>query len=257
MSARLDLRGWSRALQPTLPDPDRLPQGLGPQVRAAAIATWRARMINEHGSAPVFEALAQQAAAAGLDATARELAGFAHEERHHGALCGAVVEALGGEAVATIEAPTPVPGHDEVAPIEALARNVISVCCMSETIAVALIDAERLQMPQGPLRTLLTAILADEVGHARAGWRLLASLCEGERPALDADARVRLWAYADVALEHQRAHQHAHLPLASRPPAAAAAWGLCDGASARTLCDDTIAHVIVPGLAARLGPAPR
>ncbi len=255
MSARLDLRGWSRSLQPALPDPDGLPHGLGPKVRAAAIATWRARMVNEHGSAPVFEALAQQATRAGLAAVARELAGFADQERRHGALCGAVVEALGGEAVAAIEAPTPVPGHHDVAPLEALARNLISVCCMSETIAVALIDAERRSMPHGPLRALLSTILADEVGHARTGWRLLASWCDGDRPALDADARARLSDYVVVALAHQRAHQYAHLPLASRPPAVAAQWGLCDGADARSLCDDTLTQVVVPGLA-RLGLLP-
>ncbi|MGH7282463.1 MAG: hypothetical protein ACRELY_13130 [Polyangiaceae bacterium] len=64
-----------------------------PSLREAAIATWRARMVNEHGSARVFEGLARQVARAGLDH--EEVARFADEERRHGILCGAVVEALG------------------------------------------------------------------------------------------------------------------------------------------------------------------
>ncbi|MEZ4468789.1 MAG: hypothetical protein R3F43_31265 [bacterium] len=68
-----------------------------------------------------------------------------------------------------------------------MTRNLLSVCCLSETVAVALIGAERLEMPEGPLRDILTRILADEVGHARLGWRWLAD----HQQRLDAERRER------------------------------------------------------------------
>jgi hypothetical protein len=87
----VDLRTESRRAAPQLPSI--------PHLADAALATWTGRMINEHTSARVFENLARQLALAGLDeATIRECEGFAGEERRHGVLCGAVVEALGGEA---------------------------------------------------------------------------------------------------------------------------------------------------------------
>src|SRR4051812_34285924 len=83
-----------------------------PSLQQAAIFTWRGRMINEHGSANVFEGLAIQLEAAGVaQKIVAECRGFADEERRHGVLCGAVVEALGGEAQAEIKAPEVFPGH--------------------------------------------------------------------------------------------------------------------------------------------------
>ena len=163
----LDLREVSRRLRPEVPS--------HPHLRAAAIGTWRGRMINEHSSARVFDALSLQLEAAGLAASVvAEVRGFASEERRHGVLCGAVVEALGGEAYAELPDGEPVPAHDDAAtPLEAALRNMLSICCLSETVAVSLIGAERLEMPSGELRDLLTGIYSDEVGHSRFGWRLL------------------------------------------------------------------------------------
>ena len=69
--------------------------GADPALVSAAIGTWRGRMVNEHGSARVFEALARQMREAGLAPEQVDtVAGFAEEERRHGVLCGAVVEAV-------------------------------------------------------------------------------------------------------------------------------------------------------------------
>jgi hypothetical protein len=245
MSAALDLRGAARTLRPALPHL--------PHLVDAAVATWRARMINEHGSARVFEALAEQLVCAGLDDLRTEVLGFAAEERHHGILCGAVVEALGGDAIAQPLAQHDMPAHDDVPRIEAVLRNVLSICCMSETVAVALIGAERLEMPDGELRELLTRIWADEIGHARFGWRLLVRLA----PTLDPDARARIGDYLEVAFAHLEAHELAHLPLSGRPPADGTSYGLCSGADARRLFLDTVRSVVVPGLEAHGLPAAR
>lgn len=246
MSAILDLRDHARALRPALP--------ALPHLVNAAIATWRGRMINEYASARVFAALAEQITRAGLDDLRDEVLAFADEERRHGVLCGAVVEALGGSAIARLPDAHDLPPHDDAATqLEAVLRNVLSICCLSETIAVALIGAERFEMPDGELRELLTRIWADEIGHARFGWRLLARVA----PTLSPTTKSALGDYLAVAFAHLEAHELDHLPLASRPPADGPIYGLCDGADARRLFFATVADVVVPGLEAHGLPAAR
>lgn len=243
--AWLDLRPAARAAAPALPPM--------PALYAAAVPTWRARMVNEHESSAVFAALAAQLDEAGLGASARACEGFAAEERRHGELCGAVVEALGGDARAQARRHPELPTHPDVDRREAALRNVLSVCCLSETVAVALIGAERLDMPAGELRDLLTRIYADEVGHARFGWALLRDLA----PSLDGDARARLGAYLALAFAHLESHELAHLPQGATPPPETAALGLCNGADARALFFDTVREVIVPALETLGLPASR
>jgi hypothetical protein len=235
----LDLRAEARAAQVDVPEL--------PDLYSAAIATWRGRMVNEYQSSAVFGALALQAADAGLsEAWIAELREFEAEERRHGVLCGGVVESLGGSALAEVTAPRALPTHLGTEPLEGFMRNVLSVSCLSETVAVALIGAERLQMPEGPLRQLLSRIWADEVGHARFGWRVAQEVL----PGLGKSAQARLSLYLRVALRHLELHELAHLPLASRPPADGAALGLCSGADARTLFYETVTSAILPPLEA-------
>jgi hypothetical protein len=243
MSLTLDLRAAARARQPPLPP-------AGP-LTAAVIATWRGRMVNEHGSARVFEALSAQLAGIGEVDGAAACLRFADEEREHGALCGAVVEAAGGEALAPARPDDEFPLHADTRARAAALRNVLAVCCLAETVAVALIGAERHDMPDGPLRELLTRIWADEVGHARFGWVTLARLA----PTLDADERAAVARYLPLALGHLEAHELAHLPLGPSWPDEAARFGLCDGADARTLFYDTVTDVIIPQLEAHGLPA--
>ena len=246
MSVLLDLRDAARAHRPAVVDI--------PALRDAAIATWHARMINEHGSARVFECLAEQFAAAQMHDVVEQFSRCAAEERLHGVLCGAVVEALGGEARAVVSDGEPYPAHrDAASPLEAALRNMLSICCLSETVAVSLIGAERLEMPEGELRTLLTRIYGDEVRHARLGWRTLARVA----PALDADTRDRLGDYLEVAFAHLVEHELRHLPENAVPPPEGVALGLCSGPDARRLFFDTVEQVIVPGLEAHGLPARR
>jgi len=214
----------------------------------AVIATWRGRMINERGSARVFDGLADQLARLGDADAAAECRTFAGEERTHGALCGEVVVAAGGEAVGDDLPAQDVPEHADTTLRAAIARNVMSICCLSETVAVALIGAERLELPDGPLRELLSRIWADEIGHARFGWRYLQAL------ALDADERAAVAAYLPVALRALEQHELAHIPETSWPEAGAQ-FGLCDGRDARTLFYETVDEVIVPQLEALGLPA--
>ncbi len=238
----LDLRELARARAPSI----TITEALSPPV----IATWRGRMVNEYGSSRVFAGLAEQLAALGLADEAAQCRAFADEEREHGALCGAVVEAAGGEALGTLPAARAIPGHADTTPRAAVMRNIISVCCLAETVAVSLIGAERLEMPEGSLRTLLERIWADEIGHARFGWRYLGT----HLPTLDDAERAAVARYLPVALAHLEQHELAHIPV-RHWPTEAAAYGLCDGADARTLFYETVEDVIVPQLEALGLPA--
>ena len=243
MTAMLDLRAEAAALIA----PHQLAVLASAPLRTVAVPTWLARMRNEHGSARVFDGLAAQARVVGYADFAAEMATFADEERHHGALCGAVVQALGGEARIDALPALPMPTHDDAStPLEALLRNVLSVSCCSETVAVALIGAELEAMPPGPLHDLLRGIWSDEVGHARVGWRFL----HMQVAQLDDDGRKALGRYAEVAIAHLVEHETAHLPVDHEPPVGGDDLGLCSGRSARELVARTVAEVIVPSLAA-------
>jgi hypothetical protein len=235
--AELDLGEAARPHRPAL-------GGYPETLRGPAVATWRARMVNEYASSEVFEALSHQLEQAGFEAElARECRSFAGEERRHGVLCAAVVEALGGRARAAIPERPAYPEHEDSPPRAAALRNVIHVCCMSETVAVALIGAERLEMPDGPLRELLTRIYADEVGHARFGWRMLERFGRG----LSGEERAAVERYLPLAFAHLEAHELSHLPERGAPPRGSE-LGLCGGRQARVLLRETVEQVIRPGL---------
>ncbi|MBM4345845.1 MAG: ferritin-like domain-containing protein [Deltaproteobacteria bacterium] len=240
MAQPLDLTADAQTLVAGIgPLPD-----LEPAERPAAIATWRGRMINEHVSARVFGAMLGQAMAAGLSPRRQtQLAEFACEELRHARQCAAVVLALGGQARAELPVLQRVPDHADADPLQALLRNVLSVCCLSETVAVALIRAETLQIGPPGLRAALDAILADEVGHAQFGWSLFADL-----HPLSADQTGPLSAYLDTALVHLVEHELRHLPDHDGLGERLQRVGVCSGRRARLLLKDTIDQVIVPGL---------
>ncbi|MCH2108284.1 MAG: ferritin-like domain-containing protein [Polyangiaceae bacterium] len=246
MSDLLNLRQEARARMPAVVAP--------PHLRKATAQTWRARMRNEYGSAHVFEGLADQLKALGQSAEiVAEVERFALEERKHGALCGAVVEAMEEEAVTPPLESTEYPTHPEVSLLEGTVRNLLSICCLSETVAVALIGAERLEMPDGPLKTLLTEIYGDECGHSNFGWRLLPTLLEAQE--VDEALIERLGRYLRVAFAHLEKHELMHLPDGPPPPPEGAALGLCSGRDARKLFYATVTRLIVPGLESHGLPA--
>jgi hypothetical protein len=87
----------------------------------------------------VFLALGDQAVACGLgEEVRRECLRFADEERMHGLLCGAAVVAFGEEAIGPQSPRAAFPQHESAPPRARVIRNFVSVCCMSETVAVSL-----------------------------------------------------------------------------------------------------------------------
>jgi hypothetical protein len=225
-----------------------------PAFADATAATWLGRMVNEYRSGTVFERTAELLERAGQpEQVVAECRSFAAEERRHGVMCGAVVLRAGGVARAPIEAEEPYPLHADTSPQVAVVRNLIAISCMAETVAVALIGEERERMPEGPLRELLTGIWADEVGHARFGWRTVTAILA----TLDEASREAVSAYLPVAFEHLERHELAHLPLDARARAGGEAYGLCSGEEARELFYATVEHAVVAGLEALGLPARR
>jgi len=224
--------------------------------RRAVLDSWRARVGSEYASARVFSALVPQAMAAGLDAdSVLALTEMAAEELDHAARCARVVVALGGpDALAECALPAlpGVPAHADASPLEALLRNVLDVSCISETVAVALVGSERELAATPELEAELAAILADEVGHARFGWRLL----EVAVPSLAPRERARLGAYLACALR-ERVGRFAPFLGQAAASRAAQSLGAPAGPGTFHVFVETIERITVPGLE-RLGlPARR
>lgn len=237
----LDLRREAAARRPDLVD---LPE-LTPEERQMAIRTWRGRMVNEHASAQVFAGLVPQLMRAAISPTViAQVPRMISDELRHAEQCAGVVLALGGEPVAPLPQLETFPTHDDVQPLEGLVRNLISVSCMSETVAVSIIRAEQAELDGTVLGGVLSTILADEIQHARFGWKLLGVLL----PMLDEAAHTRLAAYVEIALAHQCAYELPKLPVNLGLRAEVAAAGVCDGGAARALFFDTIEQIIVPQL---------
>lgn len=235
----LDLRDAAEV--PELPD---LPT-LSDEERQMAVRTWRGRMVNEHVSAQVFAGLVPAAMRAALPpALQAEIPAMIADEYRHARQCAGVVVALGGVPVAPLPPIDALPAHDEVGPTEALLRHALSVGCVSETVAVSVIRAEQAELEGTALGAVLNRILADEVQHARFGWRLAGLLT----PLLDADARARTSGYLVEVFRHAIAWEVPKLPLNLGLRAEVAQAGVCDGGDARALFFDTMAEVIVPQL---------
>jgi hypothetical protein len=239
VSAILDLRSEAESfvIEGTFP-------ALDPRERALVEETWRGRMVNEHISAQVFAGLVPQAMRAAIPhAFLVELAEMVGDELDHARRCAGVLHALGGDPRAPLPELRKLPEHATASPLGALLRNVISVSCMSETVAVALIQAERIDLGGSPAAKVLGSILGDEVRHARFGWKLIEELAPLSNPV-----REEVGAYLPVALAHLVAHELDHLSPAPPPTKRAAQCGACDGQNARLILFQTIETVIVPGL---------
>ncbi len=218
---------------------------LSDQDRQRAIATWKGRMVNEHVSARVFAALIPQLMKAGLDPDWQErVAIMIQDELRHARLCATMVHALGGEAIAELPPLPDVPEHPDVSPLEGVLRNLLSISCLSETVAVALIRAEHDTVSPDTMQRTLGSILSDEVQHARFGWECLRVLA----PQIDSAMKTRLTSYLVVAFKHLREHELQYLPLGKMPTAEAESVGVCDGIEARKLFFETVNEVIIPGL---------
>ena len=238
--ATLDLRRFARR--------DPLPAielgDVTPADLEAARANWKARMVSEHASARVFGALVGGMMRAGLAAEETyRVAEMVRQELDHARLCARVLHALGVEPVASLPRLAAVPDHADATPLEGVLRNVISIGCCSETVAVALVATEREQAGPPAVRRVLDQILRDEIKHSRFGWRILSRLA----PSLSPVERASLNAYLVDAFAHQIQF---HAPFLTMPCASDAglAIGAPHGRSNWLVFVSTMTRIVVPGL---------
>lgn len=239
MMSVLDLRSEGRSAPPI----DL--RGVTASELEAATSNWRARMASEYVSARVFGELLGQMIRAGLPAAeTRRVADMARQEIEHGLLCARVLASLGAEAVADLPELEDVPRHlDASSPLEAVLRNVISIGCCSETVAVALVGTER-ELAGPPLvREVLDRILADEVKHSRFGWRIVSRLA----PLLSDAEREGLNAYLVDCFRHQVRFHRPFLSMSNASPEGVA-LGAPNGASNWLVFVGAATEIIVPGL---------
>lgn len=227
--------------------------GYAPDALRAARRIWKLRMVNEYRSATVFSGLLPQlvAAEATVDVQTTVLR-CAMDEIRHGALCGALVEALGGEAAMETDlSPRPLPEHEGCTARERALRNLLFVGCLSETAAVATTQEEREQTRDPVVRRVIDQICADEVLHARVGWAWVRQVV----PELEADELERTNRYLRTAFAYFEHEELEATPDAPLPPDPAVlgdglALGVCHNREARSLFYDTVREVILPGLEA-------
>lgn len=137
-----------------------------------------------------------------------------------------------------------VPTHEDASsPLEAVLRNVISIGCCSETVAVALVATERELAGPPALRRVLDQILRDEIKHSRFGWRLVSRLA----PSLSARERASLGEYLVDVFAHQ---VRFHAPFLDMPCAGESglALGAPHGRSNWLVFTTTMDDIVVPGL---------
>jgi hypothetical protein len=208
---------------------------------------WLEMMRTEYESASVFVDMCTQlqTIAAPLDVQTVVLR-MAQDELRHAAICGRVVEAMGGEARIPATAPRRAPSHPDCGPDETALRTVIFGCCLGETVNAARL-AKRIGEVRDPfVRDAFRLLLADERLHAQFGFYYL----ESRRAWLDAHPEVRrsLARYLRYAFATLERYMGA-VPVDVRPlNDDERAIGLPDLTELSTTFQETILNASVPGL---------
>lgn len=167
--------------------------------RVLAGAAWLERMRREHHSAAVFSRLLPQLMEAGAPLDIKTVVlRMSMDELRHGGLCAGVVRLLGGDPVLETDLRTaPLPLHEKATVVERALRNVMFIGALNETVAVAMLTEERELCREPAIHTVLSQLVADEIGHAKLGWIYLDHVW----PTLDDTQRARTNAYLPYAFQ--------------------------------------------------------
>ncbi len=163
-----------------MPEQDAVIEATDPALRRAIGETWKRRAHEELKAAMSFTLLSRALLEVGAvpDVLARVTRAVSDEVRHAEALRALASRYLGEEV------PWPPPVHVEAEspgphPRQRAALHVVTLCCVSESIASVFFEAAHDAAVSPSARATLGLVLADEVEHARAGWVYLAGLRDG------------------------------------------------------------------------------
>ncbi len=166
---------------------------LAPADRAILAAIWNQRAQSESNVGNVFGQVADELVASGAPA---ELVGLARraesDEARHAAVCEALARAYGHDSAARPERRVRLRDYEQPTVRLRTALHAVHVCCISETIATAFVEACLGACESPVLREIHREHLGDEVQHARIGWAYMATLSADERTAVGAELPMLL-----------------------------------------------------------------
>jgi hypothetical protein len=226
---------WRRLLSPMSAVPTA-------ESRRLAARVWSARRVVELDAAMRFEQLATELAAQGASSNVTGLAReAAAEELRHAELCGMLSRHFGGLPASVESLPLRRLAPPELGPRDALAYEVVAVCCVTETLSTALLGGlvERATDPLA--RRSLQSILRDEVRHSRLGWAYLA---ETAPPTAMASVSRHLPALLAATLADELFDES----TVAFGEAALAGLGQLERAERRRIVHETLERVVFPGL---------
>lgn len=167
--------------------------------REALAAIWRQRAQSESAVGNVFAQVAGELAASGAPAELVALAQRAEaDEARHAAICEQLAVAYGHEGPPRPERRARLRDYDQPTVRLRAALHAIHVCCISETIATAFVEACLGACESTVLREIHRDHLGDEVQHARVGWAYVATLTAEERTAVASELPMLLQLQLDA-----------------------------------------------------------
>jgi hypothetical protein len=139
-------------------------------------ATWAFRTRAEIEATARFARIAAELAEVGAtEVVLRGAAEASADELRHRDLCAQLAARWGEPDAMNHVPPKTRIGRSEMDPRDRLLWEIVSVCCVSETMNVALLTRCLEVAKDEEIRTTLHELLRDEVRHARLGWAHLAA----------------------------------------------------------------------------------
>lgn len=222
--------------------PTNMPGPLDPAQRRFVASTWALRASGERAAALRFERLARTLAAADAPADMVALALRAgDDERRHVGLCDELAALFGWTRPPLPPGPHHPIGPTGRSPDDRLLYELVSACCLSETLNACMLRAilDRVRAPQ--VRDTVQTILSDEVHHARLGWRTLQHAREQGRGDFLGPMLPRMLRGAGVSLIDSP-------DAPGRDEAQLAAWGELDHDARLAVFHAAMRDVVWPGL---------
>lgn len=222
-----------------------IPLGAGQSRRRLAAEAWRFRFQVEREAHLRFGRLAGRLAGIGASGALQALALRASEDEfRHATRCAERCLLEGGTTTGLVSPGAPEIAASALSPRQRVLYEVMAACCVTESGSMGVLSALLGAARGRGLRRVLRELAADEVGHARLGWAVLAAERGGEDvrvlgpflPAMLAgNAGPGLYAPGTNPAEDDEALlEHGVLPRAQR----------------RAVFEDTLEAVVFPGLEA-------
>jgi hypothetical protein len=171
-----------------LPERDDVIDAMPASLRREVAETWERRAHEELRVATAFAMLCRELLAVGgepelLGAISRGV----HDEVRHAEVCRALAARYASADVAWPGGVGDEPFVVRSDPRLRAAFYVVSLCCVTESIASCFLEASLADTRSPSARVAVGDLLADEVLHARAGWTFLARQPRELQAAVEAD----------------------------------------------------------------------